>query len=120
MAPAVPRRDRLKCGASPHPIFSGCASGRLLRGVLLALGALAASLRLAGLPFAGRAPRLAMADSCWPLVVFWAMVETARCLSRRWSLYHAGVLILLYSELMILALTLFLLGLSLKNLTSGV
>jgi hypothetical protein len=36
------------------------------------------------------------------------MVETARCLGRRWSLYHAGVLILLYSELMILAMVLFL------------
>jgi hypothetical protein len=36
------------------------------------------------------------------------MVETARCLGRRWSLCHAGVLILLYSELMILALVLFL------------
>ena len=31
------------------------------------------------------------------------MVETVRCLGRRWSLYHAGVLILLYTELMILA-----------------
>jgi hypothetical protein len=38
----------------------------------------------------------------------WGMVETARCLARKWSLYHAGVLILLYSELMILALVLFL------------
>ena len=38
----------------------------------------------------------------------WGMVETARCLSRKWSLYHAGVLILLYSELMILALAAFL------------
>jgi hypothetical protein len=36
------------------------------------------------------------------------MVETARCLERRWSLYHAGVLILLYTELMILAMVLFL------------
>jgi hypothetical protein len=35
------------------------------------------------------------------------MVDTARCLGRRWSLYHAGVLILLYSELMILALAVF-------------
>jgi hypothetical protein len=35
------------------------------------------------------------------------MIETARCLSRKWSLHHAGVLILLYSELMILALALF-------------
>jgi len=36
------------------------------------------------------------------------MVETFRCLGPRWSLYHAGVLILLYSELMILAMVLFL------------
>jgi hypothetical protein len=35
------------------------------------------------------------------------MFETARCLGRRWSFYHAGVLILLYAELMILALALF-------------
>ncbi len=35
------------------------------------------------------------------------MIETARCLGRKWSLYHAGVLILLYAELMILALALF-------------
>lgn len=31
------------------------------------------------------------------------MAETARCLQRRWSLYHAGVLILLYTNPMILA-----------------
>jgi len=42
------------------------------------------------------------------LAAAWGMAETARCLSRKWSLYHAGVLILLYSELMILALILFL------------
>jgi hypothetical protein len=36
------------------------------------------------------------------------MIETARCLSRKWSLHHAGVLILLYAELMSLAMVLFL------------
>jgi hypothetical protein len=36
------------------------------------------------------------------------MIDTARCLRPKWSLYHAGVLILLYSELMILALVMFL------------
>ena len=40
--------------------------------------------------------------------ICWGMAETARCLGRKWSLYHAGVLILLYAELMILALVLFL------------
>ena len=78
----------------------------LARGVLLALGALAASLSLAGLPFVD-APRASPWQILAAAIVFWGMVETARCLGRRWSLYHAGVLILLYSELMILALTLF-------------
>ena len=79
----------------------------LARGIFLALGALAASLRLAGFPDAG-----ALHGSRWQMValpmVFWGMIETARCLDRRWSLYHAGVLILLYSELMMLAMVLFL------------
>jgi hypothetical protein len=49
--------------------------------------------------------------SAWQMVTVaaaaWGMLETWRCLGRSWSLYHAGVLILLYSELMILAVTLF-------------
>jgi hypothetical protein len=34
------------------------------------------------------------------------MVETLRCLHHKWDLYHAGVLIMLYTELMILAMVL--------------
>ena len=78
----------------------------LVRGILLALGAFAASLRLAGFPQFD-----ALHTSHWQILAVlgacWGMVETARCLGRHWSLYHAGVLILLYSELMILALALF-------------
>ena len=36
------------------------------------------------------------------------MMETTRCLGRKWTLYHAGVLILLYTALMILAMSIFL------------
>jgi hypothetical protein len=79
----------------------------LLRGVLLSLAAFAASLRLAGFPDIN-----ALHGSSWQILVLlfacWGMIETARCLGRKWSLYHAGVLILLYSELMILALVIFL------------
>jgi len=79
----------------------------LARGILLALVALASSLRLSGFPFID-----SLHASPWhfipALVAFWAMVETARCLGNKWNLYHAGVLILLYSELMILILILFL------------
>jgi hypothetical protein len=37
------------------------------------------------------------------------MAEVARCLQRRWNLYHGGVLLLLYTDLMILAMIIFLL-----------
>jgi hypothetical protein len=79
----------------------------LLRGIVLSLGALLASMRLAGFPDAEH-----LHTSNWQflpvLAAAWGMVDTARCLSRKWSLHHAGVLILLYSELMILAMTVFL------------
>jgi len=74
---------------------------------VLATGALAVTLRLAGFPATDSlhsSPWLALAV----LVDAWAMAETARCLERKWSLFHAGVLLLLYSDLMILALALFL------------
>jgi CO dehydrogenase/acetyl-CoA synthase gamma subunit (corrinoid Fe-S protein) len=70
--------------------------------MLLSLGAFAASLRVAGFPNIGNLHR-----SYWQilalLVAAWGMAETARCLRRKWSFYHAGILILLYADLMILA-----------------
>ena len=74
----------------------------LPRAILLSLGAFAASLHLAGFPHIEN-----LHGSWWQilalLVAAWGMAETARCLQRKWSLYHAGVLILLYADLMILA-----------------
>ena len=74
----------------------------LIRGVGLCLGAFAASLRLAGFPVIED-----LQKSPWQIlmipVVCWGMVDTFRCIEKKWSMYHAGVLILLYSELMILA-----------------
>jgi hypothetical protein len=79
----------------------------LVRGIVLAMGAFAVSLRLGGFP-----DIKALHSSHWQiipaLVAFAGMVETARCLDRRWSLYHAGVLMLLYTDLMILAMAVFL------------
>ena len=70
--------------------------------MLLSLGAFAASLRLAGFPSIDN-----LHGSNWQilalLVAAWGMAETVRCLKRTWSLYHAGVLLLLYADLMILA-----------------
>jgi hypothetical protein len=74
----------------------------LVRAIFLSLGAFAASLRLAGFPSIDN-----LHGSHWQilalLVAAWGMAETARCLQRKWSLYHAGVLLLLYTDLMILA-----------------
>jgi hypothetical protein len=74
----------------------------LARGILLSLGAFAASLWLAGFPDINR-----IHGSDWQmaalLVAVWGMVETGRCLQRRWNLYHAGVMILLYADLIMLA-----------------
>ena len=79
----------------------------LLRGIVLSLSALAASMRLTGFPDAAH-----LHSSHWLFIpvmaAVWGMVDTARCIGRKWSLFHAGILILLYSELMILALAVFL------------
>ena len=78
-----------------------------MRGILLALIAFGISLRSPGFPTSKISTARPGKSVAVPLAC-WGMVETARCLERRWSLYHAGVLILLYTELMILAMVLFL------------
>jgi len=74
----------------------------LVRAIALSCGAFASSLRLAGFPRIDN-----LHGSRWQILALvaaaWGMAETARCLERRWSFYHAGVLILLYADLMILA-----------------
>jgi hypothetical protein len=90
----------------PRSNFFRLRRRSLLRGILLSVGALAASMRLAGFPDAEH-----LHSSVWQFLpvaaAVWGMVDTTRCLARKWSLYHAGVLILLYSELMILATVVF-------------
>lgn len=80
----------------------------LLRAILLSVGAFAFSLRLAGFP-----DITALHASTWQLLpaflALGGLAETVRCIQRRWSMYQAGILILLYSELMILAMAVFLL-----------
>jgi len=67
------------------------------------LAAFIISLRLGGFPNIN-----ALHASHWQivaaLIAFGGMIETARCLGRRWTLYYAGVLLLLYTDLMILAM----------------
>lgn len=75
----------------------------LVRGVVLCLSAFAISLRLGGFP-----DITALHPSHWQIVPIlmacWSIGETIRCAERTWSLYYAGVLILLYAEVMILGM----------------
>jgi hypothetical protein len=90
----------------PRPNFFRLRQRSLLRGIILSVGAFFASMHLAGFPDGDH-----LHSSVWQflpvMAASWGMVDTARCLGRKWSLYHAGVLILLYSELMILAMVVF-------------
>lgn len=74
---------------------------------MLSLGAFIASLLLAGFPHIEN-----LRGSYWQIAMLfleaWGMGEVARCLQRKWSLYHAGVLLLLYADLMILVMMVFL------------
>jgi CO dehydrogenase/acetyl-CoA synthase gamma subunit (corrinoid Fe-S protein) len=89
----------------PRSHFFRIRERSLTRGILLALGAFLVSLRLAGFPYIEK-----LHGSAWQILIVpfacWGMVETARCLRTRWNFYHAGVMILLYTELMILAMVL--------------
>ena len=102
------KRDRLKLGiVLPRLVLFRLRQKSLARGIILSLGAFAASLLLAGFPYIEN-----LHGSRWQVVTLilgaWGMGETVRCLQRRWSLYHAGVLLLLYADLMILAMIVFL------------
>jgi hypothetical protein len=87
----------------PRPTLIRLRQKSLVRAILLSLGAFAVSLRLAGFPYIDR-----LHGSYWQFaamaVALWGMAETARCLNRKWNLYYAGILLLLYTNLMILTL----------------
>jgi hypothetical protein len=77
----------------------------LLRGTLLVVGSLVVALVFSGFPdihpsLSLLLPTLAAAYGTW---------ETTRCLRQRWSFYHGGVLLLLYADILALALIVFLL-----------
>jgi hypothetical protein len=79
----------------------------LARGIVLSVCAFAISLRLGGFP-----DITALHLSHWQVVpglmTGWSIAETLRCADRTWSLHYAAVLMLLYSEMMILCMAVFL------------
>jgi len=77
----------------------------LLRGTALVLLSLVLALLCAGFPDIHPSPWILL-PACAALYGTW---ETTRCLRRRWSFYHGGVMLLLYADVLVVALILFLL-----------
>jgi hypothetical protein len=77
----------------------------LLRGNLLVLASLAAAIYLSDFPRSRTAPLIVLPA----LAAIAGTADTVRCMQRRWSLYHGGVLLLIYMDLMALCMILFLL-----------
>lgn len=77
----------------------------LLRGTVLVLGSLGLAFFWAGYPEAHAEPRLLLPT----VAAFAGTIDTIRCLRLKWSFYHAGVMLLLYMDIMALAMILFLL-----------
>ena len=77
----------------------------LLRGCLLVLLSLGTAILISGFP----------TIHATPLIIFPALgaiagtADTVRCMQRRWSFYHAGVILCIYMDLMALCMILFLL-----------
>jgi hypothetical protein len=91
---------------SPSPIFQ-LRRPSLVRGIVLAVLAFLISLRLGGFPDIN-----ALHSSRWQaipaLMTCAGMIDLARCLGRRHNLYYAGVLIFLYTAVMILIMSILL------------
>jgi hypothetical protein len=77
----------------------------LLRGSVLVLGSLFAAFRLADFPH-NRATLLLILPA---LIAAAGTFETLRCMQRRWSFYHGGVILCVYMDIMAVAMILFLL-----------
>jgi len=76
----------------------------LLRATVLVLGSLLASLLLAHWPDDPPSFKLLVPS----IVAFIGTWDTLRCLRARWSLYHGAVMILLYVDIMVISMILFL------------
>ncbi|QNI34828.1 permease [Alloacidobacterium dinghuense] len=87
------------------PAFFNLRARSLARGTILVLGSLVMSFLLSGFP--NTHPSLKLMIPAF--VALYGTYDTARCLRLRWSFYHGGVLLLLYTDVMALAMIFFLL-----------
>lgn len=74
----------------------------LLRANLLVLGSFAASFRLSGFP-RSRATLLLLIPAVLAIL---GTLDTLRCVQPRWNLYHGGIILLLFMDMLALCLIL--------------
>ncbi len=72
---------------------------------MLVLGSLVLALVWAGYPNPHTNPGLVLPA----VLAFAGTLDTMRCLRLKWSFYHGGVMLLLYMDIMAIAMILFLL-----------
>ena len=75
----------------------------LVRGSALVLASLGVAFRLSHFPSNHPTPLLLLPI----LVAIVGMIDTARCMQKRWSFYHGGVLLLIYMDLMSIFIMIF-------------
>jgi hypothetical protein len=75
----------------------------LLRASTLVLGSLAVAIPLSHYPHIQRAPLLVLPV----LIALVGTADTVRCIQRRWSFYHAGVMLFVSMDMMTVTLMLF-------------
>jgi hypothetical protein len=75
----------------------------LLRGTLLVLGSFAAAFPLSGFPH----PHATLLLVVPTLLALFGTFDTIRCIQPRWNLYHGGVILLIFMDLMAICLILF-------------
>jgi hypothetical protein len=87
-----------------HAVFH-IRSHSLLRGTAVVLASLFAALVASGFTDLRPSPWLVLPA----LAALYGTWETTRCLRQHWSFYHFGVMLLLYTDILVLALIVFLL-----------
>jgi hypothetical protein len=77
----------------------------LSRGTVLVLSSLLLAFRLAGFPDVRASIKLLIPT----LIATLGTWDTMRCLQQRWSFYHGAVVVLIYTDILVLCVILFLL-----------
>lgn len=87
----------------PLPAILDLRRKSLIRGNVLVLVSFFLAVRLSGFPHTQANAFLLLPT----IAAFLGLADTIRCMQKRWSFYHGGVLLCVYMDLMAIAMILF-------------